>query len=75
RFLRDDTVKSDSELEARFSLPVVGIIPDMDNAMSTNGYSYSYDYNYYNYEYGYGYDRYYYKSSKASGGDKDGAKK
>lgn len=75
RFIRDDTVKNENDLENYFSLPVVGIIPDMDNAMSANGYSYNYDYNYYNYSYGYG--DYYYKkpSNNKSGGDEDGSKK
>ncbi len=75
RFIRDDTVKNENDLENYFSLPVVGIIPDMDNAMSANGYSYNYDYNYYNYSYGYG--DYYYKkpSKKTSGGDEDGSEK
>lgn len=40
-FLRDDTIKQESDLEDKFGLPVVGIIPDMLE-VSSEGDSYSY---------------------------------
>ena len=46
RFLTDDKVKNESDLESRFSIPVVGVIPDMLSS-SKNGH------NYYDYEYAY----------------------
>lgn len=46
RFLMDDKVKNENDLETRFSLPVVGVIPDM-NAIAKNAN------NYYEYEYAY----------------------
>ncbi len=59
RFLLDDKVKNESELEARFSLPVVGVIPDM-LATGKGGH------NYYDYEYAYRYSNM--KRSKGSDG-------
>ncbi len=50
RFLLDDKVKNENELEAKFSLPVVGVIPDMLNS-SRGGH------NYYDYEYAYKYNK------------------
>ncbi len=45
RFLADDTVKSEVDMESRFSLPILGVIPDISRA---NGKDSSYyDYNYY----------------------------
>lgn len=46
RVLLDDKVKHENDLEARFSLPVVGVIPDMLNAAKSG-------HNYYDYEYAY----------------------
>ena len=46
RYFKDDTVKDDSELEAFFSLPVLGVVPDV-NASGKSGYGY---YNSYGYE-------------------------
>jgi capsular polysaccharide biosynthesis protein len=46
RLLLNDKVKDESDLEARFSLPVVGVIPDMNT--TSKG-----DSNYYDYEYAY----------------------
>ena len=49
--LKDDTLKDSSELEGKFGIPVVGSIPDMENASNKkNGY-YSKSYG------GYGYSR------------------
>lgn len=48
RILMDDKVKNESDLETRFSLPVVGVIPDMLNASKGN-------HSYYDYEYAYRY--------------------
>ena len=46
KFLLDDKVKTENELESRFSIPVVGVIPDMNNASRGS-------HNYYDYEYAY----------------------
>jgi len=46
RFLTDDKVKNDADLESHFSIPVVGVIPDM--TFNAKG-----DRNYYDYEYAY----------------------
>ncbi|WP_407383080.1 YveK family protein [Ruminococcus sp.] len=55
QYLTDDTVKSDAELEPRFSYPILGIIPDVRSAgNSKNG----------NYYYRYGSDADYAKSPK-----------
>ena len=44
--MTDDKVKNESELESRFSIPVVGVIPDMlATPKSTNSY-YDYEYAY-----------------------------
>lgn len=48
RYFKDDSVKEDRDLEARFSIPVLGVIPDIDN-VSKNGSNYKSDY-----AYGYG---------------------
>ena len=32
RFLANDTIKSDTELESRFSIPILGVIPDVRSA-------------------------------------------
>lgn len=48
RLLVNDKVKDETELETRFSLPVVGVIPDM-NSTGKGGS------NYYDYEYAYRY--------------------
>ena len=47
KYFRDDTIKSESELEARFSLPVLGVIPDI---MQLNSSSSDYYYKSYGYE-------------------------
>lgn len=47
RYFRDDSVKDDSELETKFSIPVLGVIPDINNVGQKNGYyknNYSYAY-------------------------------
>lgn len=59
KFLMDDKVKNENELEGRFSLPVVGVIPDM-LATGKNGH------NYYDYEYAYRY------SNMRRSGEKNG---
>jgi len=46
RFLRDDTIRSEGELEQRFGLSILGVLPDY----ASNGSKYGY----YSYEYGYG---------------------
>lgn len=46
RVLMDDKVKNENDLESRFSLPVVGVIPDMMNTSKGS-------HNYYDYEYAY----------------------
>ena len=51
RFFKDDSVRDESELEELFSVPVLGIIPDIRQAGSKSS---SY---YYNSSYGYGYDK------------------
>ena len=48
RYFMDDTVKNENDLESRFSLPILGIIPDVSKAGSFGlGYNdyYSYDHN------------------------------
>lgn len=47
RFLLDDTVKSESDIENRFPIPILGVIPDASRANEKNS---SYYYNYYEYE-------------------------
>ena len=44
RFMTDDKVKSDSEVEAHFSLPILGVIPDI-STISKHGSGY-YEYRY-----------------------------
>lgn len=45
KYFRDDTIKSEGDLEGRYNLPVVGIIPNLNE---TKGMDYaSYDYYYY----------------------------
>ena len=48
RFLSDDTVKNENEVETRFGLPILGVIPDV-NHLETKGYGYNskYEYSYY----------------------------
>ena len=50
RQLVDDKIKSEDALEAKFSIPVVGVIPDMNAGSKHGGYYKGY---YYNYSYGY----------------------
>lgn len=38
RFFRDDTIKDESELEMRFSIPVLGIIPDINQINNESKY-------------------------------------
>ena len=45
RFLLDDKVKNENELENRFSLPVVGVIPNMNSSPKGSNYYY-YEYSY-----------------------------
>lgn len=47
RFFKDDTVRSESDFEQRFGLPILGVLPD--NASSSKNKT-----GYYSYEYGYG---------------------
>ena len=42
RYLRDDTVKSDGELEPRYGMPILGIIPDVKSASHGNKNDYYY---------------------------------
>ena len=48
RFFTDDTVRNEDEVEQRFGLPILGVLPD--NSSAGRGGS-----GYYSYEYGYGY--------------------
>lgn len=55
RYFKDDTVKSEGDIEAQFALPVLGVIPDI-NATEQKSAGYSdgrYGYGYGGYEYGY----------------------
>ena len=48
RYFKDDSIKSESEIEMRFSIPVLGVIPDTNlTSRKSSGY--------YNADYGYGY--------------------
>ena len=47
RYFKDDSVKADNELEVRFSIPVLGVIPDIENVGKSGSYYKS------NYAYGY----------------------
>lgn len=47
RFFKDDTVRSEDDVEQRFGLPILGVLPD--NASSNRSRD-----GYYSYEYGYG---------------------
>ena len=38
RFFRDDTIKNESELETRFALPVLGVIPDINQIKDSGSY-------------------------------------
>ena len=44
-YLRDDTVKSETEIEQRFPLPVLGVVPDMTSPNSDSDYYYYADKN------------------------------
>ncbi len=48
RFFKDDTIRDDSDIEQSFSIPVLGVIPDINNAGQSGG-------SYYYKNYGYGY--------------------
>jgi len=48
RFFKDDSVKEESELELRFSLPVLGVIPDINATSKSNSSYYSNNYGYAN---------------------------
>lgn len=45
RYFSDDTVKDENDLEVRFSIPVLGVIPDLTTDDKKTDY-YSYDYSY-----------------------------
>ena len=49
RFFKDDSIKDENELEMRFSIPVLGIIPDVTQTSKSGSAYYSDDY-----AYGYG---------------------
>lgn len=38
RYFKDDSVKSEGELENKFSIPVLGVIPDINNMGQNSGY-------------------------------------
>ena len=58
RFVKDDTVRSESDVEQRFGLPILGVLPDNSSSgRSKDGY--------YSYEYGYSYGE---KSKEAEQG-------
>lgn len=44
RYFSDDTIKSEADLEKMFSLPVVGLIPDVDEVHKDGSSYYSYSY-------------------------------
>ncbi len=67
RYLVDDKIKSEDELEAKFSIPVVGVIPDLNSGSKHYGGYYK---GYYSYGYGYGYGY-----GSRGRGDSDGEKK
>lgn len=60
KMLADDKIKSEDELESKFSIPVVGVIPDVNAGTKHGGYYKGY---YYNYSYGY------YGANNAGGSD------
>ncbi len=45
RFYSDDTVKNENEVEERFGIPILGVIPDV-NHLETKGYGYNSKYEY-----------------------------
>ena len=45
RFLSDDTVKNENEVETRFGIPILGVIPDV-NHLELKGYGYNSKYEY-----------------------------
>lgn len=45
QYLRNDTISSENDIESRFSVPVLGVIPDTNNSMGgKSGYYYDYYY-------------------------------
>ena len=44
RYFMDDTIKSETDMESRFSLPILGVIPDVTHAGDKKSGYYSYDY-------------------------------
>ncbi len=48
RYMVDDKIRSEDELEAKFSIPVVGVIPDLNSSSKRYGGYYK---GYYSYEY------------------------
>lgn len=44
RFLTDDTVKAENDIESRFSIPILGVIPDIAKAGATGSDYYEYGY-------------------------------
>ena len=59
RYFMDDTVKGEDEVEQRFGLPILGVLPDASLSNSKEDY--------YSYEYGYGYG----SKKKAEGEEKN----
>ena len=57
RFFKDDTIRSEDEIEQSFGLPILGVLPDNSSAGKGEGY--------YSSEYGYGYG--YGKSAQKAG--------
>lgn len=45
RYFMDDTIKSESEIETRFSIPILGVIPDITKASSDSSDYYYYAHN------------------------------
>ncbi len=50
RYFRDDSVKNENDIEMRFSIPVLGVIPDIEYSGQKSG-------NYYSSQYEYSYDK------------------
>lgn len=45
-FVRDDKVKNETDLEDRFSIPIVGVLPDINLTSKDSDYYYDYSYSY-----------------------------
>ena len=46
RYFMDDTVRNDADLENRFDIPVIGIIPNLLDTTGDGAHYYDYDYSY-----------------------------